>query len=169
VLVRAAGAADLAAVSGIFAWYVEHSVATFEESPREVSEWSALLARLDELELPFLVAEADGVIGGYAYASPWRGKPAYRHTVEDSVFVAHDRVGQGMGRLLLGDLLDRCAKSGVRQMIAVIAETGQPNSVALHETFGFTVAGRLKEVGYKHGRWIDTLMMQRPILIQRPI
>jgi L-amino acid N-acyltransferase YncA len=163
VVVRAAGAADLAAVSSIFAWYVEHTVATFEESPRDASEWSALLARLDGLDLPFLVAEADGVIGGYAYASPWRGKPAYRHTVEDSVFVAHDQVGQGLGRILLGDLLDRCAKSGARQMVAIIADTGEPHSVALHEAFGFTAAGRLKEVGYKHGRWIDTLLMQRPI------
>ena len=161
--VRAAGAADLAAVSGIFAWYVEHTVATFEESPRDGSEWSALLVRLAGLDLPFLVAEADGVIGGYAYASPWRGKPSYRHTVEDSVFVAHDQVGRGLGRTLLGDLLDGCAKSGARQMVAVIADTGEPQSVALHEAFGFTVAGRLKEVGYKHGRWVDTILMQRPI------
>jgi phosphinothricin acetyltransferase len=162
-LVRAAAPTDLAAVAGIFAWYAEHTVATFEETPWAGREWTELFVRLKGLGLPFLVAEADGEIAGYAYASPWRGKPAYRHTVEDSVFVARGRTGRGLGKLLLGQLLDACAESGTRQMIAVIADTGEPQSAALHEASGFTAAGRLKGVGYKHGRWIDTLLMQRPI------
>lgn len=162
-IVRAAVPADLAAVAEIFAWYAEHSAATFEETGRPEREWAELLVRLDGLGLPFLVADADGEIAGYAYASRWRGKPAYRHTVEDSVFVARGRTGQGLGALLLGKLLDACAGSGARQMIAVIADTGEPQSASLHRAFGFTVAGQLEAVGYKHGRWIDTLLMQRAI------
>jgi len=155
--------ADIDAVADIFAWYVRNTVATFEENPRTRREWSALSVWLGGLDLPFLVAEADGDIAGYAYAGPWRAKPGYRHTVEDSVFVANGRTGRGLGRLLLARLLGACAESGARQVIAVIADTGEKASTALHEAFGFTVAGRLKAVGYKHGRWIDTLLMQRDL------
>jgi phosphinothricin acetyltransferase len=163
-LVRPVTTADLDAVSEIFAWYVQQTATTFEETPRPAREWDELHVLLSDLGLPFLVAaEADGRIAGYAYASPWRRKPAYRHTVEDSVFVAHDLIGRGNGRLLLGELLSACSASGARQVIAVIAETGDPASTALHAAFGFTGAGRLRHVGYKHGRWIDTLLMQRSL------
>jgi phosphinothricin acetyltransferase len=138
-------------------------VTTFEETPRAVREWDDLRVLLDGLELPFLVAEADGEIAGYAYASPWRQKPAYRYTVEDSVFVAHDLTGRGTGRLLLGGLLSSCSASGARQVIAVIADGDDPASAALHAAFGFAEAGRLAHVGYKHGQWIDTLLMQRAL------
>jgi len=161
--IRPVTAADLDAVAEIFGWYVQHTVTTFEETPRVVREWDELRVRLDGLGLPFLVAEADGGIAGYAYVSPWRQKPAYRHTVEDSVFVAHDLTGRGTGRLLLGGLLSSCSASGARQVIAVIADSADPASAALHAAFGFTEAGRLKHVGYKHGRWIDTLLMQRSL------
>lgn len=150
-------------MAGIFAWYAEHTVATFEEAGRSAREWADLLTRLPDLGLPFLVAEVDDEIAGYAYASPWRAKPGYRHTAEDSVFVARNRTGRGIGGLLLAALLDGCARSDVRQVIAVIADTGEPGSVALHEAFGFTTAGRLEAVGHKHGRWIDTLLMQRAV------
>jgi L-amino acid N-acyltransferase YncA len=162
-LVRAVGPADLDAVADIFAWYVQNTVSTFEETPRAAREWAELSVWLQGLNLPFLVAEADGEIAGYAYASPWRTKPAYRHTVEDSIFVAPGRTGRGLGRLLLGRLLAGCADSGARQIIAVIADTGETAAAALHEAFEFTVAGRLRAVGYKHGCWIDTLLMQRTI------
>ena len=160
---RPVTAADLDAVSEIFAWYVQHTVTTFEEAPRAVREWDELRVLLNGLGLPFLVAEADGGIAGYSYASPWRQKPGYRHTVEDSVFVAHDLTGRGIGRLLLGGLLSSCSAAGTRQVIAVIADSVDPASAALHEAFGFTEAGRLKRVGCKHGRWIDTLLMQRSL------
>jgi L-amino acid N-acyltransferase YncA len=163
-LVRAVTPGDLDAVADIFAWYVRNTVTTFEENPRTSREWSELSVWLDGLDLPFLVAEADGDIAGYAYAGPWRAKPGYRHTVEDSVFVANGWTGHGTGRFLLARLLEACAESGARQMIAVIADTGEKASAALHEAFGFTVAGRLTAVGYKHGRWIDTLLMQRDLL-----
>ena len=108
------------------------------------------------------MAESDGVITGYAYAGPWRRKAAYRATVEDSIFIAPAHVGRGIGRLLLADLLAACAVAGARQMIAVIADSGA-EAVRLHESCGFSRAGRLADVGYKHGSWISTLLMQRAI------
>jgi len=115
--------------------------------------------------LPFLVAEAetDGSIIGYAYAGPWRHKPAYRTTVEDSIFIAPAETGRGVGRLLLTELLTACAAAGTHQVIAVIAESDAEASVALHESCGFTVAGRLVDVGFKHGRCVSTLLMQRAL------
>ncbi len=154
---------DLDAVSEIFAWYVQHTVTTFEETPRCFREWAEIRTLLNDLGLPFLVAEEDGKLAGYAYASPWRRKPAYRYTVEDSVFVAAGLTGRGIGRLLLGGLVSSCASGGARQMIAVIADTGDQASAALHRAFGFTDAGRLRQVGYKRDQWIDTLLMQRSL------
>jgi L-amino acid N-acyltransferase YncA len=160
LLVRQATAADLSTVAEIFGWYAAHSVATFEEAPRPVAQWRELHDRLAALGLPFLVADADGEVAGYAYAAPWRQQPAYRHTVEDSIFIAPGMAGRGAGRELLGRLLPGAVAAGARQVIAVIADTGDPASVRLHERFGFQPAGRLTGVGYKHGRWIDTLLMQ---------
>ena len=161
--VRPATAGDLDAVAGIFAHYVTSSVFTFEEVPPTVAQWRQRLVALAENHLPFLVAEVDGTVAGYAYASPWRPKPAYRHTVEDSIFLAPGYQGKGLGRLLLDALLSACAAAGCRQVIAVIAGSGDPASVALHRACGFTEAGRLTQVGYKHGRWIDTVLLQRAV------
>jgi phosphinothricin acetyltransferase len=163
IVVRRLRHADLSQVSDIFGWYAINSAATFEESPRADADWSALAAELDGLGLPFLVAEADGAVAGYAYAGPWRRKAAYRATVEDSVFIAPGLTGRGIGRLLLADLLTACAACGTRQVIAVIADSGAGPSVGLHESCGFTHAGRLADVGYKHGNWIGTLLMQRAV------
>jgi L-amino acid N-acyltransferase YncA len=121
------------------------------------------MMELDELGLPFLVAEADGAIAGYAYAGPWRRKPAYRATVEDSIFISPQYTGRGVGRLLLTHVLTSCAAARVRQVIAVIADSEAEASVRLHESCGFLHAGRLADVGYKHGNWISTLLMQREI------
>ena len=163
VRVRPATPADLTALAGILAFYVTNSVATFEEDPPGVPQWHHRLGDLAERRLPFLVAEAGGTVAGYAYASPWRPKPAYRHTVEDSVYLAPGQRGRGLGRLLLESLLAGCADAGVRQVIAVIADSGDPASVALHRACGFADAGRLSQVGYKHGRWVDTVLMQREL------
>jgi L-amino acid N-acyltransferase YncA len=163
VAVRPVHPADLGQVGDIFGWYAVNSVATFEEAPRTHSHWSRHAGELADLGLPFLVTESAGVITGYAYAGPWRRKPAYQLTVEDSVFVAPGRKGEGIGRLLLTELLTACAEAGLRQVIAVIADTGDDASVGLHRTCGFTEVGRLTGVGFKHGRWIDTLLMQRTI------
>jgi L-amino acid N-acyltransferase YncA len=161
--VRPAVPADLEAVAAICAHYVRTTVTTFEEVPPTVADWQRRLDDLAGRNLPFLVAEADGTVCGYAYASPWRPKPAYRHTVEDTVYISPGRTGRGLGRALLGALLTGCEQAGARQVIAVIADTGSDASVALHRRLGFEQAGRLRRVGHKHGRWIDTVLMQRDL------
>jgi L-amino acid N-acyltransferase YncA len=175
VVIRPAIPADTEQVAAIFAHYVETSVATFEEVPPTAADWRRRLDELGRQNLPFLVAlggqgvhggqgvEADGTVCGYAYASPWRPKPAYRYTVEDTVYISPGRTGCGLGSALLGGLLDGCAAAGARQVIAVIADTGSDVSAALHRRFGFAEAGRLRRVGRKHGRWIDTVLMQREL------
>lgn len=158
-----AAPADLGAVAEIFAHYVLNSVMTFETVPPTVADWQARLDGLAALSLPFLVARTASEVAGYAYASPWRPKPAYRHTVEDTVYLAPGATGRGLGGRLLGELLARAGQAGARQMVAVIADAGADSepSVALHRAFGFAPAGRLTAVGHKHGRWIDTVLMQR--------
>jgi L-amino acid N-acyltransferase YncA len=163
ITIRPAASGDLHRVGEIFGWYAAHSVTTFEEGPRPEQEWQELHGLLRDLGLPFLVAESDGEVAGYAYAGPWRHKPAYRHTVEDSIFMAPDMTGRGIGRELLRRLLAAADDVGARQVIAVIAYTGDEASVRLHEAFGFSRAGLLASVGFKHGRWIDTLLMQRSL------
>ncbi len=178
-VVRAAVPADAEPVAAIFAHYVATSVATFEEVAPTAADWRRRLGELAARNLPFLVAEAaataggvaarGGVAGGggpvcgFAYASPWRPKAAYRHTVEDTVYLSPGCTGRGIGSALLGTLLAGCAAAGARQVIAVIADTGSDASAALHRRFGFTHAGLLSGVGRKHGLWIDTLLMQKEL------
>ena len=166
--VRPARPADLAAIAGIFAHYVTASVVTFEETPPGVPQWRRRLDDLTDRGLPFLAADVDGTVAGYTLASPWRPKPAYRHTVEDSVYLAPEQTGKGLGGLLLRALLADCGRAGVRQVLAVIADAGEPASLALHRACGFNDAGRLREVGYKHGRWVGTLLLQRDLGPSRP-
>ncbi|RAG82289.1 GNAT family N-acetyltransferase [Streptacidiphilus pinicola] len=158
-MIRPAEPADLAAVAAIYAHYVRETVATFDETPRTEADWRAKAANL----APFLVAELDGEVAGYAYVSAYRPKPAYRHTGEDSIYLAPDRTGLGLGGALLEALLTACQKTELRQLVAVIADTGSDASVALHRRYGFEPAGRLKNVGFKHGRWIDTILLQRAL------
>ena len=167
-VVRAAVAADAEQVAVIFAHYVATSVATFEEVAPAAADWRRRLVDLAVLSLPFLVAEthgdgAAGAVCGFAYASPWRPKPAYRHTVEDTVYLSPGCTGRGIGTALLSGLLAGCTAAGARQVIAVIADTGSDASAALHRRLGFTEAGRLSAVGRKHGRWIDTVLMQKSL------
>jgi phosphinothricin acetyltransferase len=163
IRVREVTPGDLGAVAEIYAHYVAHSVATFEETPPDEPAWRVRAADLAARGLPFVVAEAAGEVVGYAYAAPWRPKPAYRFSVEDTIYLAPDWTGRGVGRSLLGAVLAGAAAAGARQMIAVIADTGSPSSAALHKSFGFTEAGLLRNVGYKHDRWVDTLLMQRDL------
>ena len=139
--VRATVPADLTSVAAICAHYVTTTVTTFEEVPPSVADWQWRLDDLAGRNLPFLVAEQDGAVCGYAYAGPWRPKPAYRFTVEDTVYVSPARTGRGLGRALLGALLTGCEQAGARQVIAVIADTGSDASAALHRRFGFETAG----------------------------
>ncbi|MGH3161975.1 MAG: GNAT family N-acetyltransferase [Streptosporangiaceae bacterium] len=187
-VVRAAVPADAGPVAAIFAHYVATSVATFEEVAPTAADWRQRFGELAARNLPFLVAEAaaaeggvggaaaaevgvggggvgggGGFVCGFAYASPWRPKSAYRHTVEDTVYLSPGCTGRGIGSALLGTLLAGCAAAGARQVIAVIADTGSDASTALHRRFGFTQAGLLSGVGRKHDRWIDTLLMQKEL------
>lgn len=161
--IRAAETGDLDAVAEIYSHYVLRSLSTFEETPPTVDYWRQRLDDLAERGLPFLVADVGGEVVGYAYAGPWRPRPAYRYTVEDSIYLARGWSGRGLGRALLEALLAGCERAGARQMIAVIADTGDDASVRLHSAFGFTHAGRLVGVGQKHGRSVDTVLMQRAL------
>lgn len=151
---------DVEQVAAIYAHYVASGVATFDEVAPDVAAWSAKAGGIVARGLPFLVAEIGGDVAGFAYASLWRPRPAYRHTVEDTVYVAPSRLRRGVGRLLLDALIESCRKAGMEQVIAVIADTDDPASQALHRSAGFSEAGRLTRVGYKHGQWIDTVLMQ---------
>ncbi|GAA0914209.1 N-acetyltransferase family protein [Nonomuraea longicatena] len=154
--IRAATAADLPAVAAVYAPYVLDSVITFEETPPEPSAWREKLTA----GLPFLVAEVDGRVAGFAYAGRYRPRPAYRYSLEDSIYLAPWAQGRGLGRALLAALVSACRDSGAGQLIAVIADTGDPSSVKLHLAAGFEEVGRLRRVGFKHGRWVDTTLLQ---------
>lgn len=158
--IRPLADADLPTVTKIYAHYVTGSLATFDLTPPSLDEWRSKAAAVAAAGLPFLVAEVDGQVVAYAYLSQYRPKPGYRHTAEDSVYVAPGHTGQGLGRSLLGALLDRVRTTHARCVVAVIADSGDPASARLHEAFGFEEAGRLKGVGFKHGRWIDTVLFQ---------
>jgi len=161
--IRPAAEADLDAVAAIYTHYVTQTVVTFDEVPPTLADWRRRLADLSARDLPFLVATVGDEIAGYAYAGPWRPKPAYRHTVEDSIYLAPAHTGRGLGSALLAALLDACSRAPVQQVVAVIVDTGDDASAALHRRHGFTPAGRLAGVGHKHGRWLDTLLMQRAV------
>lgn len=163
IVIRPTSPGDLDAIDEIYAHYVRTGVATFELTPPDRSEWLERLHSVNTHELPFLTAILDGEIAGYAYCTPWKTRPAYRHTVEDSVYVAPHALGRGVGGRLLGALLENCARAGVREVIAVIVDADGAASLALHRNRGFVDAGRLSAVGYKHGRWLDTLLLQRSL------
>ena len=157
---RPAEPGDAARVADIYAHYVATSAATFDESAPASEE---IADKIASATLPFLVAEIPEGVGGYAYLSPYSDRSAYRYTVENSVYVAADARGRGVGRALLERLLADGEPAGVRQVIAIIALTEDPASIALHRACGFREAGRLEAVGFKHGRWHDTLLMQRSL------
>jgi L-amino acid N-acyltransferase YncA len=160
-LVRDAVEPDLPAIQEIYSHYVLYGLATFEETPPSVEE---LLERMHNIRLhglPYLVATIDERVVGYAYASPYRSRPAYRFTVEDSGYVEQRQQGKGIGTALLSRLISRCEEGNWRQMVAVIGDSGNKGSIALHRRLGFRDVGTLKDVGFKLGRWVDTVMMQR--------
>ncbi len=154
---------DMIAVQAIYAHYVKGNTATFEEVAPSVDE---MLRRRDLLvarDLPYIVAADGGRVLGYAYAAPFRERSAYRFTVEDSIYVHPDAVGLGVGRRLLDDLIERCQGLGYRQMVAVIGDSSNNASIRLHRRLGFAPAGTLTAVGFKFGRWIDSVYMQKTL------
>ena len=154
---------DLHAIGGIYAHHVRSGVATFETTPPDEREWIRRFHAVADAGLPFVTAELDRAIAGYAYCVQWKSRPAYRHTVEDSIYLAPNAVGRGIGGRLLDALLAGCADAGIRQVIAVIVDDGAGASIALHRNRGFVDAGRLTSVGFKHGRWLDTVLLQRSL------
>jgi phosphinothricin acetyltransferase len=163
VVVRPASDDDMVAISKIYAHYVYHSTATFETEPPDAGEMSRRRAEIRQRELPYLVAEKGGAVVGYAYATLYRPRKAYRFTVEDSIYIHPEHTGQGLGRMLLPVLIEASAQSGAREMIAVIGGSDNLASVQLHSRFGFRHAGVLKSVGFKFGRWLDSVLMQCPL------
>lgn len=166
VSVRPTKPQDLDAIGEIYAHHVRSGVATFETTPPDRAELLRRLQTVTDAGLPFLTATLDGEVAGYAYCAPWKARPAYRYTVEDSVYVAPHAVGRGVGGCLLDALLAACVGAGVREVIAVIVDADGAASLALHRNRGFVDAGRLASVGYKHGRWLDTLLLQRSLAAQ---
>lgn len=151
------------AVTAIYAEAVTHGLATFELKPPDVAEMTRRRAALAAEGLPHLVAEFDGRIAGYAYAGAYRPRPAYRFAVEDSVYVDPGLRGRGVGRALLEGLIAACEALGKRQMVAVIGDKDNAGSIGLHAACGFAHAGLMRAVGWKHGRWVDVVLMQRAL------
>ncbi len=153
VTIRPAQDADVPALHAIYGHHVRTTVATFEEDPPSLDEMARRLRMVQSAGLPYLVAQLEGRVAGYAYASPFRARSSYRFLVEDSIYVEPGFEGRGVGRAVLTALIDRCTMLGYRQMIAVTGVTGEHNrSTLLHEKLGFEQVARLKAVGFKHNR-----------------
>jgi L-amino acid N-acyltransferase YncA len=161
--IREATAGDMPAVHAIYAHHVLHGFGTFDETPPDLAaideKWRGVVAS----GLPWLVAEDAGAVVGFAYASAFRPRTGYRYSVEDSVYIRDDQRGQGIGLALLEQLIPRCEALGARQVIAVIGDSQNAGSIALHRKCGFAHAGTIKAVGHKLGRWVDIVMMQRAL------
>ena len=161
--IRTAKPSDIPAITRIYAHAVEHGTASFELTAPDEAEMARRMQSLLDDKFPYIVAEADGRLAGYAYASYFRPRPAYRFTVENSVYVAPDMHRRGIGKILLDRLIADCTALGFRQMIAVIGDSDQAASIGVHRACGFVDAGNLRNVGFKFGRWLDTPLMQREL------
>jgi L-amino acid N-acyltransferase YncA len=161
--IRAAEAADIPAITRIYAHAVLHGTASFELEPPDEAEMTRRICALRDGGYPYLVAELDGAVAGYAYAGPYRTRPAYRFSVEDSVYVAPEAQRRGVGRALLIELIAEAERRGFRQMIAVIGDADQIASIELHRVLGFRMIGAIEAVGFKFDRWLATVLMQRPL------
>jgi phosphinothricin acetyltransferase len=153
----------LPAIQSIYAHHVLHGLASFEEEPPPLEEIERRYRDVTGRGLPYLVAELGGVMAGYGYCAPYRARSAYRYALEDSVYVRHDMTGRGVGKRLLDELIVRCAALGYRQVIAVIGDSANVASIGVHAACGFLRVGTLRSVGFKFGRWVDSVFMQRPL------
>jgi L-amino acid N-acyltransferase YncA len=162
-IIRPCEAGDIAAITAIYRHAVATGTASFETEPPDAAEMTRRFTALMAGRHPYLVAERAGAIAGYAYAGPYRARPAYGATVENSVYVAPDQHRRGIGRALLAALIDAATLAGFRQMVAVIGDSANAASIGLHAALGFAPVGTLRAVGWKHGRWLDTVLMQRAL------
>ena len=160
---RPATTADLPAIGAIYGHHVLTGLASFETEAPAVAEMTRRFEAIAGAGYPYLIAEQHGRVLGYAYANVYRTRPAYRFTVENSIYVAHPAVGRGIGRALLLRLIDDCAALGYRQMLAVIGDSGNAASIGLHRACGFEMKAVLDAVGFKFGRWVDSVLMQRAL------
>ena len=163
LLIRSSRDDDVAAITAIYGYHVQHGLASFEETPPAIEEIARRRGEILARGLPYLVAERSGRVVGYCYASLFRPRAAYRFTLEDSIYIDTAEVGRGIGRALLAPLLARSTELGYRQMVAVIGGRETIASIRLHEALGFTHVGVLSEVGFKFGRWVDIVLMQRTL------
>ena len=164
IRVRDATSGDLEEIAAIYAHHVRHGLASFEETPPGPAEMERRFQAIATCGLPYLVAEQDsGRVQGYAYAGPYRSRPGYRYSLENSVYVAPGALGKGLGKALLEELILRCTNLGYRQMIAIIGDSENWPSIRLHESFGFRHVGTLSAVGFKFGRWVDSVILQRAL------
>ena len=163
MIVRPATAEDAEALAAIYGEAVLNGFGTFEEEPPSAADMEQRRRAIAERGLPYLVAEQDGQVLGFAYAGPFRPRAAYRYTLEDSVYVAPDAAGKGVGRAVLSAVIEACEALGVRQLMAVIGDSGNAASIGLHRSLGFEQTGVGKSVGFKHGRWVDIVHMQKPL------
>lgn len=161
--IRPSDTADLGALTTIYAWNVTHGTGTFEIEPPDADEMARRRDAVLANGWPFLVAERGGTLLGYAYANHFRPRRAYRFCVEDSIYLAPEARGQGVGRVLLAELVARCAAAGARQMLAVIGDSANAASIGVHRTLGFEHAGVLRAAGWKFDRWLDVVLMRRPL------
>lgn len=163
MIVRAATSGDAEALAAIYGHHVLHGFGTFEEEPPSPAEMDTRRAAVAARGLPYLVAEEDGKVLGFAYAGPFRPRQAYRYTLEDSVYIAPDAIGKGVGRAVLSAVIAQCETLGIRQLVAVIGDSGNAASIGLHRSLGFVDAGVGKSFGFKHGRWVDIVWMQKAL------
>lgn len=163
IAIRAAHLNDVPAITAIYQHYVRTHTATFEVDPPDTPEMTARMQRLLAAGLPYLVAQEGDELIGYAYAGPYRTRAAYRHTVENSVYLHPDRTGRGVGTRLLHELVRQCTDAGYREMVAIIGDSANIASIRLHTQAGFVHVGTLQRVGFKFGRWLDTVLMQKQL------
>jgi L-amino acid N-acyltransferase YncA len=163
MLLRCAELRDLVVITAIYEHAVQYGTASFEIDPPDQPEMTRRYETLRAVGFPFIVAEDQGAVVGYAYAGPYRSRPAYRFSVEDSIYVAPQAQRRGIGRALLQRLLEETERSGFRQMIAVIGDSANLGSIELHRASGFRLVGTFENVGFKFGRWLDSVLMQRPL------
>jgi phosphinothricin acetyltransferase len=163
VSIRPSHEGDIASITEIYRHAVLHGTASFEIEPPSVETMIERRHALVSGGFPYLVAEVEGSVAGYAYAGAHRARPAYGATVEDSIYVDPHRKGLGIGKALLLALIDDATERGFRQMVAVVGDSDNAASVGVHRAAGFEMAGTLKSVGWKHGRWLDIVLMQRPL------
>ena len=163
MIIRPATTDDAQALADIYGHHVLNGFGTFEEAPPTAADMEARRRAVADKGLPYLVAEIDGRVAGYAYAGPFRPRAAYRYTVEDSVYVAPGAIGKGVGRAVLSAVIAACEGLGMRQMVAVIGDSGNAASIGLHRSLGFQDAGMTKALGFKRGGWIDVVWMQKAL------